>query len=150
MTAKVITVKQPWAWFLAKGYKPVENRTWYTNYRGPILVQSSKAPKFDFSEAQFLMHHFGIPDSEILEPDDPATSTGSIVGITMLTDCVSHHASPFFTGPYGFVMDQARQTEPFEIRGKLNIFNYPLNELSPEIVEVWNEYDFAFKNKAFV
>ena len=31
---KVLTIKQPWATLIAKGYKEYEFRTWKTKYRG--------------------------------------------------------------------------------------------------------------------
>ena len=39
---KVITVKQPWATLIAKGYKEYEFRTWKTNYRGEIYIHAGK------------------------------------------------------------------------------------------------------------
>ena len=39
---KALSVKQPWAWMIALGKKMIETRTWYTKYRGPILIVSSK------------------------------------------------------------------------------------------------------------
>lgn len=37
---KVITIKQPWATLIAKGYKEYEFRTWKTKYRGDILIHA--------------------------------------------------------------------------------------------------------------
>ena len=37
-----VSVRQPWASLCAWGIKPVENRTWYCAYRGPILIHASK------------------------------------------------------------------------------------------------------------
>lgn len=39
---KVITIKQPWATLIAKGYKEYEFRTWKTNYRGDILIHAGR------------------------------------------------------------------------------------------------------------
>lgn len=30
---RALTVRQPWSWAIAEGWKPVENRTWKTGYR---------------------------------------------------------------------------------------------------------------------
>ncbi|MEU0468957.1 ASCH domain-containing protein [Amycolatopsis sp. NPDC006131] len=38
---KAITVRQPWAWAIAKGYKPIENRTWSTDHRGLIAIHAA-------------------------------------------------------------------------------------------------------------
>lgn len=39
---KVITIKQPWATLIAKGYKEYEFRTWKTKYRVDILIHAGK------------------------------------------------------------------------------------------------------------
>ncbi|MDR1902371.1 MAG: hypothetical protein LBQ88_08850 [Treponema sp.] len=50
---KVLSVKNPWAYLIIHGFdfgpeiggfliKDVENRTWYTGYRGPLLIHCSK------------------------------------------------------------------------------------------------------------
>jgi len=39
---KAILIRQPWAWLIVHGYKDVENRTWSTKYRGPILIHAGK------------------------------------------------------------------------------------------------------------
>lgn len=39
---KTITIKQPWATLIAKGYKEYEFRTWKTKYRGEILIHAGK------------------------------------------------------------------------------------------------------------
>ena len=35
-----LTVQQPWAWAIAEGLKPIENRSWRTNYRGLIAIHA--------------------------------------------------------------------------------------------------------------
>lgn len=39
-----LSVRQPWAWALIHGGKDVENRTWSTPYRGPLLIHAGKTP----------------------------------------------------------------------------------------------------------
>ena len=39
---KVLTIKQPWATLIAKGYKEYEFRTWKTKYRGELLIHAGK------------------------------------------------------------------------------------------------------------
>jgi hypothetical protein len=38
---KVIVIRQPWAWLIVNGFKDIENRSWATRYRGPLLIQAS-------------------------------------------------------------------------------------------------------------
>src|ERR1700741_488756 len=44
-TIKALSIKQPWANLVASGKKTVETRLWPTDYRGPLLIVSSKTPK---------------------------------------------------------------------------------------------------------
>jgi ASCH domain len=38
---KIISLRQPWASLIVHGFKDVENRTWSTRYRGPLIIDSS-------------------------------------------------------------------------------------------------------------
>lgn len=39
---KALSLKQPFAWLIANGYLLVDDRTWGTQYRGPVLIHASK------------------------------------------------------------------------------------------------------------
>ena len=39
---KAISLWQPWAWAITHAGKDVENRTWPTRYRGPLLIHAAK------------------------------------------------------------------------------------------------------------
>ncbi|WP_245839042.1 ASCH domain-containing protein [Yersinia kristensenii] len=40
---KALSIRQPWAWLIVNGYKDIENRTWNTKCRGPVLIHASTA-----------------------------------------------------------------------------------------------------------
>ncbi|MCP4687042.1 MAG: ASCH domain-containing protein, partial [Desulfobacterales bacterium] len=42
---KALSIRQPWAWLIANGYKDIENRSWRTSFRGEFLIHAGK--KFD-------------------------------------------------------------------------------------------------------
>jgi hypothetical protein len=44
---RALSIQQPWAWAIAQGKKPVENRTWPTAYCGPVAIHASKKPDKD-------------------------------------------------------------------------------------------------------
>jgi hypothetical protein len=44
MEVKAISVKRPWASMIYRGVKTIETRTWATDYRGDVLICSSKKP----------------------------------------------------------------------------------------------------------
>ena len=119
---KVITVKQPWAWLIAQGIKPVENRTWKTRYRGPIVIQVSahKRSARDFeAAATFAM------ERDIIVPPQVELERGCTVAIADLVDCVSQHDSPWFEGPYGWVLENVRPLPAFPLKGRLGVYDCP-------------------------
>lgn len=40
---KALTICQPYAELIARGDKPIENRTWPTSYRGPLVIHAGKS-----------------------------------------------------------------------------------------------------------
>lgn len=114
-----ISIIQPWAWLIANGHKPVENRTWRTSYRGPILIHAGKARPdqngYDLYSILDITAGPKLPPPNELE-------RGGIVGIAHLVDCVASHPSPWFFGPWGFVLEGARPVPFRPCRGQLGIF----------------------------
>lgn len=43
---KAITISQPYASLIAGGSKWIENRTWYTSYRGSIAIHAGKGTQY--------------------------------------------------------------------------------------------------------
>ena len=39
-----LTLHQPWAWAVAVGGKRIENRTWGTDWRGPLVIHAAQRP----------------------------------------------------------------------------------------------------------
>jgi hypothetical protein len=107
---KALSVRQPWASLIMLGIKPVENREWSTLYRGPLLIHASRR------------HDHGANVS--LAPDQLVY--GAVFGIVDLIDIVTEHPSPFFTGPYGWVLVNPRRIEPIPMPGRLRLFDVDL------------------------
>lgn len=129
-----ISIRQPWTHAVVQGWKPVENRTWSTAVRGPICLHASKFDKRNFNEdAADYLATLEIVRASIDVPniafDDLAF--GAIVGVADLVDCVTGHASPWFFGPYGFVLANARAIEPIPLKGKQGFFEWR-NHLAPD------------------
>lgn len=115
---KVLCVKQPWAWLIVNGHKDIENRTWKTNYRGNILIHAGK--KVDLDGEIYLHEEF--PDM----PRKFATQMerGGIVGQVEIVDCVKFSPSAWFSGPYGFVLRNAKPLKFIPLKGQLGLFEY--------------------------
>lgn len=39
---RALSIEQPWAALIQRGAKRLETRSWYTNYRGPLVIHASK------------------------------------------------------------------------------------------------------------
>jgi hypothetical protein len=124
---KALSIRAPWWWFILHGGKDIENRDWSTRYRGPLLIQASKwwrAHDVDFDMAFCIR----------LAPNAPRPTmrslrrgnAGKIVGRVDLVDCVEQSDSPWFFGPYGFVLANPVAFEtPIPFKGALGLFNVP-------------------------
>ena len=75
---KCITVCQPYAHLIATGEKRVENRTWPTPYRGPLLIQAGKSRAW----------LDGDSDSDLLAKFGEPLHFGAIVGRAALIECL--------------------------------------------------------------
>ena len=120
---KALSIRQPWAWLIAQGFKDIENRTWTTRYRGPLLIQASKGMTRDeYGAAVMFLQHLG-KSIELPAPADLAR--GGIVGAAELVDCVERSISPWFVGRYGFVLRDARAMPFMPLPGALGLFSVP-------------------------
>jgi len=114
---KCITIKQPWAWLIAAGLKDIENRTWRTAYRGRLLIHSAMVPDdVDLPEIE-ARHGITI--------DRGALHNGVTVATVKLHNIVTHHPSPWFVGPLGWVLRDAQPVEPIPMKGRLSIYDPP-------------------------
>ena len=117
---KVIVVRQPWAWLIVNGYKDIENRTWPTRYRGPLIIQASarRPTKAEFAE----LRRFAAKRGAKL-PDD--FDLGGIVGMVQLDDCVTRSRSKWFEGPVGWVISKPMRLPFVASKGCLGLFDAP-------------------------
>lgn len=121
LPGQALSIRQPWASFIVHGLKPVENRSWPTRYRGPVLIHAGTRPADRFEgEEEFWQEVLGQPFPE----DMPAAlfPMGGIVGVADIVDCVVAHPSPWFFGPMGFVLANPRPLPFTPCRGALGFF----------------------------
>ena len=116
---KALSIKQPWAWAIIHGGKPIENRTWKTNFRGIFAVHASKT--FDMEGYEWISENENRLG--LILPQPSYFEKGGIIGTVELIDCVQNHGSRWFFGPFGFVL---RNPEPCKFdprRGALGFFD---------------------------
>lgn len=109
---KAISVKQPWASMIANGTKTIETRTWYTKYRGDLLIVSSARPVID------------------------KLSTGKALCIVELLDCRPMTKKDeqvaqcrWYNGAFAWVLTNIRPVVPVHIRGTLGIYEVDDSEI---------------------
>ena len=122
---KALNIRQPWAWLIVNGYKDIENRTWSTDLRGRVYIHAGKRVKQgDFQEQRDYICRSGL-----ILPEEPPL--GAIVGEVTITDCVEASHSPWFCGPYGFLLSSpVAYKDPIPYRGQLGFFTVEEYKLS--------------------
>jgi len=128
---RALTICQPWAHAIAWLGKCVENRTWGTAYRGPLLIHAGLARHWLTSSACLevqLAAGITAPERAREWPSDPwkagrMCAFGAIVAVADLADVVHQSAGlssktiaawkasgaiAWFSGPYGLALRQVR------------------------------------------
>ena len=107
---KALSVKQPWANMIASGEKTIETRRWHTNYRGLLLIVSSRMPS--------------------IEPAGYAIAVARLVDCRPLaTEDEEEACCEWYPNAYAWIMTNIRKISPFPVRGQLGIFevNYTVD-----------------------
>ncbi len=97
-----ISVRQPWAWMITCAGKDIENRFWRSYFKGRCAIHSP---------AQTVPHYDDVCDAieddyGIVVPDEVAL--GGLVGEVTVKGCVESSRSKWFSGPFGFIMEDAK------------------------------------------
>jgi hypothetical protein len=86
ITHKVLTIDPLWVWAIFRKLKIVENRSWGTKHRGPLVIHASVNTKRDpFIRDWIRANTLYIPPSPAEVARDIA---GRCVGVVQLVDCV--------------------------------------------------------------
>lgn len=126
----VITVQQPYAWAIVAGHKRVENRTFRTNYRGPLAIHAGLGAEHEEAGLRLLRR---------LRIKRPAElPRGVVVGLVDLVDVVrfdrtaakkkqfdeffdEHNirSDPWATGPWCWILAKPRMLDrPISLTGR--------------------------------
>jgi ASCH domain len=124
-----LSIRQPFAWAIFHAGMDIENRDWPTQQRGRVLIHAAAIVRQqDYELFQRACRDpenclgvaiaiaGGLPRKEDLP-------RGGIIGDVEITDCVTEHASPWFSGPYGFVLRDARALPFMPYPGSLRFFD---------------------------
>ncbi len=114
---KALSVRQPWAWAIVQGLKRIENRSWPTRYRGPLLIHAG-------------LHYDGprdrLSDGRAIPRD--RLEFGALVGMVTVAGCYRLEElggdDPFAEGPYCWLLEEAIAfPEPIPYKGQLMLFD---------------------------
>ena len=125
---RTISVRQPFAMLIVRGGKDIENRSWSTEYRGPLLIHAGVKPmsKSDWQWIKDLVkwnHDRGIMAPDIIPAD---VQYGGIVGMVTLADVVTESQSGWFdAGGFGWVLTQPRLLPFHPCKGQLGFWDVP-------------------------
>jgi hypothetical protein len=115
------SVRQPYADAILIGAKDIENKTVRTHFRGTILVHASASLANDaFQES----YERTLRKAKELGPTEKYSPVrGALIGTVDIVDCVQDSKSQWFTGPFGWVLDNPRPfKQPIPYKGAVGIF----------------------------
>lgn len=117
-----LSVRQPWAWLIFHAGKDVENRRWSTRFRGRVLIHAAKSmTRMEYESARMYCVTRVPTDIEI--PAMSALPLGGIIGSVEITGCVAYApTSPWFTGPFGFMLKNPSPLPFKACRGSLGFW----------------------------
>lgn len=116
----MLTIRQPWAWAIIHGGKDVENRSWPTHHRGPLLIHAGTAFEADGYETVEQLATRAVPPAAEF-------THAAIIGVVDLVDCVRNSPSAWaVAGAWHWCLYNPR---PFDhvvpCRGKLGLWRPP-------------------------
>lgn len=124
-----ISIRQPWAWAILHLIKDVENRTWTTKFRGPVLIHAGN--NTTRSDTQALVDT-ARPIGHDLSFWTLRLRTyglrGGIVGMVTIKDCITDSPSPWAEdGRFHWLLADAKPLPFFSCKGRLGLFpvEYP-------------------------
>ena len=115
--ARAITIRQPWAELIIRGRKDVENRSWRTRHRGPLLIHAGVGADTEYFE------EFDVSDDVV---------RGAIIGVVELVECTKKVSSDWHgRGNWGWYLARPhRFKKPIPMKGRLGLFEVPGTILS--------------------
>jgi hypothetical protein len=122
---KALSVIMPWPWLIMKHGKDVENRRWYTGFRGRLLIHASKRPDPFFTEIVGRAIYDKVTGAELREL---FSWCGNIIGSVELVDCVRNYRSKWAEPESGIWHWVLKNPVLFDklipARGSLGIWEY--------------------------
>jgi hypothetical protein len=122
---RALSIKQPWAELILRGDKDVENRSWRTHHRGPLLIHASRTVDRE------AMRHHGLG----------SLPTGGLVGLVDVIDCTKQRSSQWhLEGCFGWYLQRPVRLERLlPMPGRVGFFH--VDESEPTILVALRELE---------
>src|SRR5262249_36141282 len=117
---RAITIRQPWAELIVRGEKDVENRSWRTHHRGPLLIHAgAQAYRESFAE-------HGVTDD---------AERSAIIGMVEVVDCKQERTSARHEeGSWGWYLAHAKRfKKPIPMKGRRGLFEVPRRKVAVQL-----------------
>ena len=127
---RVLSLRPVWAWAVIHAQKTVENRSWNTDYRGPLLIHASGSMAESAEHTEWVKRATGIVVPDILD-------AGAIIGAVDLVDVLApDEPLPDKRGRkwaaddcLHWIFANPRACEPVDVLGKLRLWDFDGKEL---------------------
>lgn len=124
-----LSVRQPFAWLLVGGYKPVENRSWTTQHRGLLWIHASQAAEREDVSQEWMRTSGGMEEADVARYK---LVQSAVLGAVWLEE-VYDKLPPFLTGNlhaeksafWWWMSAAAPLKRPLPMSGKLRLWPYP-------------------------
>jgi hypothetical protein len=120
---KSLTLRQPWAHFIIHGQKRIENRSWPTSHRGPLLIHAG-SNRSELDARPWSSWERRMPG---LKREDLVF--GAILGVVEVIDCVPWEdvkEDRWAEGPWCWLLENVRAfPEPVPYSGAQGLFSVP-------------------------
>jgi hypothetical protein len=123
MTLYALTIRQPWANCIVHGDKRIENRTWPPPnpvVGEPLAIHAGMVLDDDPATTHFVYDVMQMPfwdESELVR--------GAIIGVARLVEVLQASDDRWFSGPYGWVLEDVLPIEPVVCRGRPGVWTVP-------------------------
>lgn len=145
---KAISLWQPWATLIAVGAKRYETRSWYTSYRGPLLICAAKAwnaeckaameDKYIRDALQGCNLPFGVAVCLVDLVACAKTYRKIYMGQLVRTYAGEDEIFPvdepfgdFYPGRFAWKLENIRKVRPFAVKGMQGLFEVATPEEDP-------------------
>ncbi len=152
---RALSIMQPWAELIVAGIKDVENRTWPTGFRGPIIIHTGQRPDARWSRVEWERMFYGVGNGlddgreairhlRAMLNDGQRLTYGAFIVSAEITECFTANTTSGFPwhqdGFYGFHLENVQRfVKPVRFPGQLKIFEvaeYIAPRITDELVKI--------------